>query len=336
MKLNNCWICAILFIACFIVYFNCLEGQFVSDDLLIVEGEHILATGSINWIFPQEAIYKLVIKYFGLKPLPLHIFYVLLHSINSILVFFLLCKFFTKISAFIGALFFAVHPIHTESVSWISGGGYVWIGFFVFVTLILLSKKKMPFTLLAVLMFIYFLPHAYPWIGVFPAMLLVYNLSLKSTKFRINYLIVILFLAIAVGYVSKNIPGVIMRIKLINPKVTGQLISSDWFVSSTHSICANLWMIFFPFRLSFYHEPVIISNLQMISEATFTILLLASLYLLYKYVKPIFFGLMTFLLFLIPTYGLFRVTWIVSERYLYLPSFLFSIMIGWLWEKYAS
>jgi hypothetical protein len=297
-----------------------------------VENEHTTLAGPINWTFPQGIIYRLVIKFFRLKPLPIHIFYVFLHSINSILVFYILGKFFTKAPAFIGALFFAAHPIHTESVSWISGGGYVWIGFSIFVILILLSKKRMFSTLLAVLTFIYFLPYFYAWICIFPVMLLVYNLSLKSTKSRINYLIILLFFAISTIYIlrDKNISNIVVRIKSINPEVTGQLLHPDWMVSAVHSVCANLWMIFLPLKLSFYHEPVILSYLQIISETIFTILLIASLYLFYKYVKPIFFGLMIFLLFLIPTYGLFRVTWIVSERYLYVPSILFSFVMSYI------
>lgn len=58
---------------------------------------------------------------FGLNPLPYHLLNVLLHLLNTWLVYKLAEKLSgKKITALLVALFFAIHPMHVESVAWIS------------------------------------------------------------------------------------------------------------------------------------------------------------------------------------------------------------------------
>ena len=68
---------------------------------------------------------------FGSKPFAFHMVNILLHAGVSLLVYFILSRLVKKddpedvrsinFPAFIGALVFAVHPIHTEAVTWIAG-----------------------------------------------------------------------------------------------------------------------------------------------------------------------------------------------------------------------
>ncbi len=60
----------------------------------------------------------------GDNPFGFHLLSLIYHLINVILVFLLLTKLLTQdISAFWGAALFAVHPVQTEAVSWISSQG---------------------------------------------------------------------------------------------------------------------------------------------------------------------------------------------------------------------
>jgi len=66
-------------------------------------------------------VFMLEFKFFGLNPMPYHALNVLLHILNTWLVF----KFIEqlsrkKITAIIVALLFAIHPMHVESVVWVS------------------------------------------------------------------------------------------------------------------------------------------------------------------------------------------------------------------------
>lgn len=137
-NMKKLFACLILLSLCFIVYFNSLEGQFISDDV-----EAILTNpnvNNINTVSIQGIVSPLIHQRFGNNPFPYHLASLILHSINTILVFFLLLTFFNEIPAFVGASIFAVNPIHTEAVSWISGQGYEWLALFVLMTILMYRK----------------------------------------------------------------------------------------------------------------------------------------------------------------------------------------------------
>ncbi len=68
----------------------------------------------------------------GISPKPFIIGNIILHALNTILVFILMYFLFTRnmILAFFVAALFAVHPMHVESVAWISARKDVLSGFF--------------------------------------------------------------------------------------------------------------------------------------------------------------------------------------------------------------
>ncbi|NTW33921.1 MAG: tetratricopeptide repeat protein [Bacteroidetes bacterium] len=75
-------------------------------------------------------------SWFGLNPLPYHLLNVLLHLLNTLLVF----KFTEKLSskkttALVVSLLFALHPMHVESVAWISERKDVLYAFFYLLSL---------------------------------------------------------------------------------------------------------------------------------------------------------------------------------------------------------
>ena len=118
------------------VYLNSLGNGFVSDDHALIF-EHPYTKKIADWpaIFTSghyagSGGYRpLVTLSFALNylvghdhPLGYHAVNVLLHALNSALVFLLLFAFFDSLGgALIGGALFAVHPIHTEAVAWISG-----------------------------------------------------------------------------------------------------------------------------------------------------------------------------------------------------------------------
>src|SRR5205823_8221124 len=74
---------------------------------------------------------------FGLKPSAHHFVNVLLHSASAVLLFLLLQQITTAFwrSAFVAAIF-AIHPLHVESVAWISERKDVLSGLFFILTLL--------------------------------------------------------------------------------------------------------------------------------------------------------------------------------------------------------
>ena len=104
-------------------------------------------------------VYAVQYNMFELNPFPYHLTNVILHLLNTILVFWFIYKLSGKyLPALITALLFGIHPLHVESVSWISETKDVLYGFFFIISLILYLKyrenKKLSIYALSVAMFI--------------------------------------------------------------------------------------------------------------------------------------------------------------------------------------
>jgi hypothetical protein len=141
----------ILFIVSTGVYLNTLPNGFVYDDSIVVQENHrikdikyvpeiLTTTRSVelaNYYRPfPYLVYMFDYHIFGLNPRGFHLTSIILHGGVSIIVFliavFLLDKvklrtsgspkaFYILTPAFIASLLFAVHPINTETVAWVSG-----------------------------------------------------------------------------------------------------------------------------------------------------------------------------------------------------------------------
>ena len=138
-----------LVIACFAVYYNSLSNGFVYDD-----EDQVLSNPWIRsarflpeiftsnvWAYTGQAanyyrpfmhvVYLINFHLFGVNPAGFHFVNVLLHSMNSVLVYSVLLLLLNRHApenspgrrndSFLGALLFATHPIHTEAVAWVSG-----------------------------------------------------------------------------------------------------------------------------------------------------------------------------------------------------------------------
>ena len=90
----------------------------------------------LTWLSHQTAV-----TFFGTNPAPHHLINALLHAANVFLLFLLLHRFTGKAAmGLAGALLFAVHPIHVESVAWITERKDVLAGFFWLATLLLYDR----------------------------------------------------------------------------------------------------------------------------------------------------------------------------------------------------
>lgn len=103
--------------------------------------------------------YAMEYSFVGTNPFLYHFTNILIHTMNTILVFRLMQHFFSKIEiAAIIAMLFGVHTLHVESVAWISGRKDVLYTFFYLIALLgyiqYIKKKKIRFYFLAVIMLI--------------------------------------------------------------------------------------------------------------------------------------------------------------------------------------
>jgi len=131
----------------FAVYANALQNGFVYDDFAqVVENRWLRDLRHIPevffkgvWGFAGEeqsnyyrplmhVSYILTYAAFGLRPWAFHLINILLHAAVSVMVFLTGRRLYrsspgstTHSSAFLAALLFAAHPIHTEAVTWVAG-----------------------------------------------------------------------------------------------------------------------------------------------------------------------------------------------------------------------
>jgi tetratricopeptide (TPR) repeat protein len=128
---------AVIVLITFLIYFNSLNNQFLNDwddGIYVTNNPNIKPSpnGSLvknaftkfsnGHYHPLTTIsYGIEYKLFGLEAKPFHAFNLIFHIINALLVFsFIKLLVNNSIVAFITSLLFAVHPMHVESVAWIS------------------------------------------------------------------------------------------------------------------------------------------------------------------------------------------------------------------------
>lgn len=327
---------------CVGVYFNILDNAFVSDDVQgILEnpdlGNLSLALKKLNLsVFLKD----LVFLCFGRGVLAYHILSIVLHILATILVYFfiLILTENERLSSF-ATLLFALHPLHTETITWISGRTYAlysvfFLLSFIFYHLSLEKEKRTAYLLSSLVLYTIALFCSYwvlPLLVIFP----LYGWYLKGKKFDWRFYLTLaaatainFFLAYRIGTVgSKTATGA---------EVGG---THDITVLIPFSITQYLYLLFWPKVLSFYHEGLRLSSdyvfWSRIFTALFTLLLPAILFWRKKKL-PLFF-LFFFLIAISLSLSPIKVGYYVAERYVYLASISFCVLVAyallWLEKK---
>ncbi|MDD4980945.1 MAG: tetratricopeptide repeat protein [Candidatus Omnitrophica bacterium] len=329
---------------CFLVYANSLPNAFVSDDIpAILENPYIISMRNY-WADPQGLLNSLSYRIAKFNVIPYHLISVILHFINTLLVFLFLRLFFKTDASLLAAALFAVHPLHTEAVSWISGRPYLILAFFVLTTYLLYHratdphmKDKNPAYVLylsALAIFSYFIIGNISFYFLFPFLIMfsdiIFNRWKKNWRLWIPFfLIMVIRLALAKEVICARVSAVVLK--------TGWL--ETWrnpVFYFIYSIFSHLWLLIFPARLTFYHDPIILRPLVMLCGLIAIFIFLCLLPFIFKRAKIILFGAVIFILFLAPTYSPLPVAFVVAERYAYLPSIFLSIIAAFLYERYLK
>ena len=157
------------------VYFPSLKNGFTNwdDKILVLENSNIrsLSVDNVAKIFSASyggfggytplvfMSYALEYRFFKLDPRAYHATNLLIHILNSLLIYWLIYLVSRKIRlSFIVAAFFGIHPLHVEAVAWIPGRKDVLFSLFYLLALItyllfLQKRRKRSYYLLALLMF---------------------------------------------------------------------------------------------------------------------------------------------------------------------------------------
>jgi Flp pilus assembly protein TadD len=158
---REAFICLVLVVSILGVYWQVKNHQFVNyDDNVYISDNPQVQSGftskTLSWAFTTTQAgnwhpltwfsHMMDYRLFGLNPRGHHLSSVLLHILNSILLFLLL-RWATSViwpSALVASLF-ALHPLHVESVAWVAERKDVLSTFFSFLTILAyINYAKLP------------------------------------------------------------------------------------------------------------------------------------------------------------------------------------------------
>jgi len=354
MKLNtlpNYIFVFFLIAVSFGIYINSLGGEFLIDDhTIIFKNENI---HDIKLFFSKdfnirpgvfnELIRALIWQIGDGSPFFYHLFNVLVHAACVILLFILCNNLFSnRALSFLSSLIFAVHPIHTEAVSWISGGPYAFATLWYLASMIfyIKSDKSIMNLGLSVVFFCFCLLTNNAAISL-PIMYLIYDLFFRKKTEKDNaslakLRIIILSLVCLVGFIVAGI-FFINRNNLIHTIFSFR--GPSYLIVATKALAYYLKIIYLPIARGLYHpfayntfdadkiSPAFFISLIIIAVSIFAFLRCR------KNAMPLSFGIGWFFVTYLPYSNIIPICNIISERYVYLATVGFSIVLAYLFLK---
>ncbi|NPA44640.1 MAG: hypothetical protein GXO49_03820, partial [Chlorobi bacterium] len=270
-----------------------------------------------------------------------HIHNVILHILNSILVFFFIFLLSKRklFLAFITSLLFAIHPLHVESVAWISERKDVLYTFYYIAGLIVYlfykNKENANYLVYTYVLFVLSLLSK-PTAVSFPVVLVVldYYLEGRFTLKQFTSKTLFFILSLIFGLInlkSQGVTSVSHHDFAIYQKV----------IYSSYNIIFYLRSFFFPFNLSMFHDtPSSIPFYYYIyTILTFGLVIFVIYSIIKKKNRVLIFGLLFFLSTIFLTLHIVAFSRaIVAERYTYVPyigiAFSFFYLIFYKNEKF--
>ncbi len=330
-RLKDKWVALLLFfLIVFAVYFNSLGNSFIVDDALTFNNPRLQTFSFITeypFSFIQPLFYFITIKLFGPSPPMFRMVNILFHTATVWLVFLLITKFSNRKVGYLTALMFAVHPVLSESVAWISGGGHVIFSFFLLCSLWFYtsSKKRYGFSILFFLLALLISTKA----SIFPFILFSYELALSDLRKNWKRLIPF-FGLLTIFSAMYYFPQIGNRIADIQQNGNSTPITYDPLILLPYSVSSYLQLIFWPSTLSIYHPNLPLQPLEFFLRILASIGFLGGLIYTFIKKKAIFFWLSFFLISISFTFLPINLFWIVAERYVYFGTIGIMFLVAYL------
>src|SRR3989338_2322803 len=334
----------------FICYTNSLWNDFVSDDIAAIPGNPTIKT--IGYLFTNPLFFArsipfyIIFKIGGAAPFFFRLLNVFFHLGNVLLLYVIIRRLSGKTIAILVSALFSVHPVLSESVSWISGGVYSQYAFFFllsFLLFILSVKIQVTSYTLRVTGFLYALSLFSFLLAlstsekavVLPFVLLLYEFCFGSLKDRwikiIPYFLVSFFWGIL--YLMLRLTE---RVNFLQSQFHLQEGFDNPIYQIPIAIVSYLRLIFLPVYLTFYHSELNFTYGRYVAYLLLFLGFLTVAVVAFKKNKAVFFWISFFVITLLPTLTPFRISWIVAERYVYLGTAGILFAVGYLLGKIAE
>lgn len=357
-------VCMLLGVAIFAVYWQVGQHSFIiyDDPLYVTDNLHVQKgfnltnlgwafanTDAANWHPVTWISHMLDVQLFGLNAGGHHLINVLLHSINSIFLFTLLLKWTGRFwSCWVIALIFAMHPLHVESVAWISERKDVLFAFFWLATLYFYTRytedNSTRHYLLAIIFFLFgimsksmivTLPIIFFLVDYWP-LNRIGNPAEQSGFILVNQSILLkrLFLEKVPFLIGSLIIGLVTIEAQKSGGAVGSLETYSCYIRLGNALvayCKYMIQTIWPLNLAvFYPHPSSLPMGQVIASLTVLILITVSVIVSRQNRPWLLVGWFWFLITLLPVIGLIQVgQQALADRYMYIPIIGLLLIIVW-------
>ena len=355
------WLCALAIVLAMLVYFRAVDFPFVYDDLAqIVSNSHIQSWHYVpqyftehlwsqmgedlpnNYYRPLFLLWMLInFKFFGLHPAGWHIAAILLHAAVTAAVYVIAGRELKdKIAGGIAALIFAAHPVHVEAVAWVSGINEPEFALFALIAVFCYfrwrdggGKKWLAFSLLGFSLSLLSKETAV----VLPAMILFYEWRRRdgteaTARLRRTLIVVAPYAALDAAYLAVRA----IALKGIAPNVGNHATAASVALSIPSASWFYLSKLIWPSSLSVFYSFSFVTTPGLVSFALPLLGLVAAgvgLFQLARRVTGVAAASMWMLIPLLPpllALARFDARDLVHDRYLYLPSVGFAMLLALL------
>jgi tetratricopeptide (TPR) repeat protein len=354
------------------VFANSLSNDFVFDDEQVVLSDpSITDLSNIPKYFTgAEGFHKVIGRYYrpvvsvsyaidyalwGAKPFGFHLTNVIIHIINTLLVFNLLLLLFSNVQSkikdyviLLGATVFAIHPIHTEAVSWVSGRtDSLFFTFFAASFIYYLKYRIKPSSRNLVFASLFYALSllAKEMAITLPAVIIMYEIIInkrRSLEFFIKDK------SIYISFVLLSVLFLLLRWAVLKdvPERTSYNYfygkdAATIFFTMLQTLPVYFRLILLPYGMLYHYSgylPYInsIANIQAMFAIGFILVMLACAFSLFKKMPWIAFSVLFIFVTLSPVLNIIPTMNFMAERFLYLPSLALSFALISLIFKYYS
>jgi len=331
----------ILLLLVLIAYGNLSRGEFLNmdDEKGILYNPDI---GNMGKMFGTGMLYNmeltLIHSVFGLKPGAYHMFSVFSHFVNVALLFIFAYLLFGKQKALISSLLFAVHPLASEAVGWISAMHYLHIVFFTLVTMIFhylfwKTEKKKYYAVEIGIFIVALVVLRNAWVLTLPFSILVFDQLILRKKIYFKSMLWILpYFIFAGAHAYINLYGGfsnrvtdLQQDYYYNPYTATPLLNRTPYIVFT---VVNL--LISPLPLTVYHEGIYISMLSYTAMIAVTLAVLYVSLKLYKKASYMTGFILLIFVSTLPSFSPVAIAWFIAERYLYLSTMAFCLILAFL------
>jgi tetratricopeptide (TPR) repeat protein len=342
------------------VFFQTTKHEFIAydDNEYVTQNEHVLGGitfANLRWAFfnshvsnwhPLTWISHMVdVEIYGLNPGGHHLTNLLIHIINAILLFIVLLRMTQSWgkSFFVTALF-AVHPLHVESVAWISERKDLLSFFFMLLALLsYLAYAKRPGMRRYIVVLIFFLCGlmSKQMLVTFPMILLILDYW-PLGRFWTGSENKKTILTSLKNLAAEKIPffilsfssGIIALLTQSQGGAIGSLATYPFLLRIQNAILAYFRYViksFWPDGLSVHYPYSKNPEIIQVAGGFFILVTITVLSVLFRRKSPyLIVGWLWYVVMLVPVIGLIQIgQQSIADRYMYIPLIGILIMIGW-------